>query len=155
MKTRKIKFTIPEYREKKEIFEALGYQELSKKEKGYKVSVIFQIDDKNKNYKEIRELDRLINAKGPNFLPIVGFLICSFILLSVFVIRLAQSVRDGQSFDLVNNALSFLLPAFTFMLLDVIYTYFYFKMNQKIIARGKYTASDVKEMVKKINKINN
>ena len=45
MKKRKIKFSIPEYRYKKEIYEWLGYQELSSVEKGYKTTVTFEIDE--------------------------------------------------------------------------------------------------------------
>ena len=45
MIVKKKKFTIPEYREKKGIYEILGYQEIGYQEKGINCLVTLQIDE--------------------------------------------------------------------------------------------------------------
>lgn len=147
---KKIKFTIPEYREKKEIYEILGYKEIEVKEKGFRVFVTFEIDNKDKHYYEIKKIERMYNIKGPTIFPVVIFIVLSFILLSIFAIRLAQSFRDGVAFDLVANSLYYILPALALQLINVIYTYLYFKINQWLIARGPLSKEDIKLMVEKV-----
>lgn len=150
MKKRKIKFSIPEYREKKEIYEWLGYQELSSVEKGYKTTVTFEIDEKEPHYKELMEVERDLNRAGPPFIPIILFVIGAFILLSAFVLVFMHSIKYGENFDFIANSLSFLIPAFTLLLLDVVYTYFYFKINREILKKGRPTKEEIKEIIDKI-----
>ena len=120
MITKTKKFTIPEYREKKAIYEVLGYKELSYQEKGVNCIVKMQIDEKETNYHELRKLEHEIFPKGPSFAPIILLVVVAFVFISVFVIMLGRSVRDGTSFDLIDNFLGFLLPAFIILFLDVI-----------------------------------
>ena len=133
MKTKKIKLTIPEYRERKDVFLALGYKEVDYKEKDFKAYITLEIDENEPHYNELHQFEKRLYQKGPSFYPILLFVVASFVFLSIFVILFAQ---QKGSFDLVTNALGFLLPAFIFLLLDVIYTYFYFSINKKIIERG-------------------
>ena len=150
MITKRKRFTIPEYREKKEIYELLGYQEVDYKESGVRCHVTFQIDETSKTYHALRKLEKQIFPKGPSFAPILLFLVIAFILLSVFVIALARSFRDGTQFDLVAHALGYILPAFIFLLADVIYTFFYFKINQKILDNYNFSKEFIAEEVEKI-----
>ncbi len=144
---RKIKLTIPQYRERKEIFDAIGYKEVAYVEKRYYAYVTQEIDETMPHYHELRNLEKNIYVKGPTFTPIILLVVVAFALLSVFVILLAE--QKGE-FDLYTNAFSFLLPAFLCMLLDVIYTYFYFTINKRIIDRGFPNKA---EIINSINKI--
>lgn len=130
MITVKKKMTIPEYRERKPLYETLGYKEIDAKEKDYKITVTMEIDETDKHYPELMKLERRIFRKGPPFFPVMIFVVLSFVLLSVFVIILA---RDKASFNLTYNALSYLLPAFTSLALAVVYTILYFSINKRII----------------------
>ena len=150
MVRKKIKITMPQYRERKEIFEALGYKEVSYREKGIYSYVELEIDENEPHYSELMAFERGLYRRGPTFLPIIILVILAFALLSVFVIRLAQS-RGGE-FDLIVNALSFLLPAFTLLLLDVIYTYFYYSVNKKILDRGVPNKQAILESIEEIKK---
>ncbi len=140
MLTKKVKLTIPQYRERREIFEALGYKEVSCIEKGIYAHVKYEIDENQPHYQELRQFERTLFKKGPSFAPIILLVVIAFVLLSIFVILLAQ---QKSNFDLVTNAVSFLLPAFTCLLLDVIYTYFYFTINKRIIERGPQSKQDI------------
>lgn len=150
MVRKKVKITIPQYRERKEIFEALGYKEVSYREKGIYSYVELEIDENEPHYAELMSFERGLYRRGPTFLPIIILVILAFALLSVFVIRLAQA-RGGE-FDLIVNALSFLLPAFTLLLLDVIYTYFYYSVNKKILDRGVPNKQAILESIEEIKK---
>lgn len=150
MITRTRKFTIPEYREKKEIYELLGYREVSSKEKGINVIVKFEIDETRKDYHRLKRLEKQLYPKGPTFLPIILFVIGAFILLSIFVVLFVKSVKDNSDFDFLGNVLSFFIPAFALLLADVIYTFFYFKIHQAIIERGQLTKEQIVDLVKKI-----
>lgn len=140
MISKKVKLTIPQYRERKEIFEALGYKEVSCIEKGIYAHVKYEIDENQPHYQELRQFEKTLFKKGPTFAPIILLVVVAFVFLSVFVILLAQQKSD---FDLVANAVSFLLPAFICLLLDVIYTYFYFTINKRIIERGPQSKADI------------
>ena len=146
-----VRFSIPEYREKKEMYEALGYREVSSKEHGgYKVAVTYEIDETYQHYKEIAKIERSLNVKGPIFLPIILSVIGAFILLSIFVIMIGRSLRDNTPFDLTYNALAYLLPAFLLLFLDVIYTYLYFKINRRLMMIPKPTVEEIKKRVAEI-----
>ena len=145
-----VHFSQPEYREKKEIYDILGYKEVDKKEYGYKVKVTFEVDESHKNYKELAKIEKSINVKGPIFLPIILFVIGAFVLLSVFVIEFAKSLHNGTDFDVVGNALAYLIPAFSLLLMDVIYTYFYFKINHRLMANPKPTLEEIKARLEEI-----
>ena len=148
------KFSIPEYREKKAIYEVLGYKELSYREKGINCVVKMVIDEKETNYHELRKLEREIFPKGPSFIPIILLVVVAFIFISVFVIMLGRSVRDGVSFDLIDNFLEFLLPAFIILFLDVIYTLIYFKIHRRLIEKGSLTKEFIYEKVEEIKSKN-
>ena len=150
MITKTKKFTIPEYREKKAIYEVLGYKELSYQEKGINCIVKMQIDEKETNYHELRKLEHEIFPKGPSFVPIILLVIVAFVFISVFVIMLGRSVRDGTSFDLIDNFLEFLLPAFIILFLDVVYTFIYFKIHRRLIEKGSLTKEFIYEKVEEI-----
>ncbi len=149
MYTRKVKLTIPQYRERKEIYEAFGYKEIKHVEKGFYVHLTLEIDDDAPKYYELRQYEKGLYRRGPIFLPVIILVVFAFVLLSVFVIRLAQSRKDGE-FDLLSNALSLLLPAFAILVLDVIYTYFYYSINKKILERGVPTKAEILEDIEKI-----
>ena len=144
---KKAKLTIPQYRERKEIIEAIGYKEINYIEKGYYAKITLEIDENEPHYQELHELEKKLYAKGPSFAPIIFLVIIAFTLLSVFVILLAE---QKSGFDLVSNALSFLLPAFTCLLADVIYTYFYFTINKRIIDRGVPKKDEILKMIEEI-----
>jgi len=150
MIVKKRKMTIPEYREKKEIYELFGYKEEKYEEKGIYAYVTFSIDENGKHYLELRKLEQQLYRKGPPFFPIILFVACAFILLSLFVIYLAISIKDGTKFALEANAVGYLLPAFLFLSGCVLYTYFYFSINKKILEKGKPTKEQIIEMVNKI-----
>ena len=144
------RFTVPEYREKKEIYELLGFKEVSVKEKGIYAYVKFQIDETSKHYHQLTKLEKQIYPKGPTFLPIILFVFGAFTLLSIFVVLFVKSVHDKTDFDYIGNVLSFFIPSFALLLADVIYTYFYFKIHRSIIERGQLSKEQIIEMVKKI-----
>ena len=143
----KKKLTLPEYRERKEVYELLGYKEISSEEKGYKVIVTYEIDETDKHYSAIRHLEKKLYRKGPSFLPVILFVGIAFLLLSLFVIFMA--VRRDQ-FDLLSNALGFLLPAFASLALAVIYTYLYFNINKRIIEESPYLKANLSSIVNSI-----
>ena len=140
MISKKVKLTIPQYRERKDIFEALGYKEVSCVEKGINAHVRYEIDENQPHYQELRQFEKTLFKKGPSFAPIVLLVVVAFVFLSIFVILLAQ---QKSNFDLVANAFSFLLPAFLCLLLDVVYTYFYFTINRRIIERGPQNKQEI------------
>ena len=153
MTRKKIKFTLPEYREKKDIYELLGYHEVATKEKGYKIYVTFEFDENNPHYKEYKNIVKTyLRAKGPVFFPIILGMFISFILLSCFMIVLGESIRNNTGFDLPSNALYWLLPTGITMIANVVYTIIYFKINQGIMARDKLTLEQISLMVDEINK---
>ena len=154
MITRTKKFSIPEYREKKSIYEVLGYQEVSYEEKGINCFVTLQIDETSKNYHALRRLEHELFPKGPSFIPIVLLVIVAFVLISMFVILLGRSVRDKSDFDLISNFLSFLLPAFIVLFLDVVYTLIYFKIHRRLIEKGSLSKEFIYERVEEIKKEN-
>ena len=145
-----VRFTIPEYREKKEIYQILGYKEIGYRELGTRVFVTFEVDETYKHYKQLAKIERSINVKGPIFLPIILFVFGAFVLLSIFVVLMAASVRDGTKFDLTGNALAFLLPAFMLLFADVVYTYFYFKIHHRLMERGTPSVEEIKFRVDEI-----
>ena len=148
MITKRIKITIPKYRERREIFEALGYKEVGYIEKGINAYVTLTIDENEKHYHELRQFEKKLFRKGPPFTPIILLVSIAFTLLSVFVVLFAQ---QGKEFKLVPNAISFLLPAFLCLFVDVIYTYFYFTINKRIIEEGGYrTKAQILEEIKRI-----
>ena len=143
----KKKLTLPEYRERKEVYELLGYKELSLEEKGYKVIVTYEIDETDKHYSAIRHLEKKLYRKGPSFLPVILFVGIAFLLLSLFVIFMA--VKRDQ-FDLLSNALGFLIPAFVSLALAVVYTYLYFNINKRIIEESPYLKANLPSIVNSI-----
>lgn len=148
MVTIKKKMTLPEYRERKGIYEALGFKEISVEDiSQYKVRVTFEIDETDPCYPEIRKIERKLYRKGPPFSPVVILVAISFILLSIFVVLLA---KEGEKFDLVRYSLGFLLPAFACLALDVVYTFFYFHLNKKIIEEAPLNKEDITSIVNKI-----
>ncbi len=149
MYKKKLKMTIPQYRERKEVYEALGYKEVAYKEKSFYAYVTLENDESDPHNQELKRFERTIYRRGPIFTPIILLVVISFVLLSIFVILLAQQKGD---FDLVSNAVSFLLPAFMCLLLDVIYTYFYFTIHKRLIDQGQ---PDKEHILNKINEIKN
>ena len=147
MITIKKKLTLPEYRERKSVYETLGYKEISVEEKGYHAIVTYEVDETDKHYSAIRHLEKKLYRKGPSFLPVILFVGASFILLSVFVIVMAV---QGDKFDLITNALGFLLPAFIFLALAVVYTYLYFNINKRIIEESPYLKDNLSSIVDSI-----
>ena len=143
----KKKLTLPEYRERKEVYELLGYKEVSLEEKGYKVIVTYEIDETDKHYSAIRHLEKKLYRKGPSFLPVILFVGIAFLLLSLFVIFMAFK---KDAFDLVSNALGFLLPAFVSLALAVVYTYLYFNINKRIIEESPYLKANLSSIVNSI-----
>ena len=144
----KKKMTLPEYRERKEIYEALGYKEVEVKNiSDLKVRVTYEVDETDECYPTIRKLDRRLYRSGPMFFPVIIGVVISFVLLSVFVVLLA---KEGKEFDLVANSLAFLLPAFVVLLLVVIYTFLYFSINKKIIEQAPLNREDITSIVNKI-----
>lgn len=143
----KKKLTLPEYRERKEVYELLGYKEVSLEEKGYKVIVTYEIDETDKHYSAIRHLEKKLYRKGPSFLPVILFVGIAFLLLSLFVIFMAFK---KDAFDLVSNALGFLLPAFVSLAFAVIYTYLYFNINKRIIEESPYLKANLSSIVNSI-----
>ena len=140
--------TLPEYRERKPIYEALGYKEVKVEDvSDYKVRVHYEFDENDPHYAEIRRLDRKLYRKGPMFFPVILLVAIAFALLSVFVVLLA---KEGEKFDLLSNALSYLLPAFIVLAADVIYTFFYFAINKKIIEEAPLNKEDITTIVNKI-----
>jgi len=137
---KKIKLTIPQYRERKEVFAALGYKEISCVEKGIYTHLTMEIDDTEPHYKELRKFEKTLYRKGPTFVPIILLVVGAFILLSIFVILLAQ---QKSNFNLTSNAIAFLLPAFTLLFADVIYTYLYFFFNRRIIEARYKTKEEI------------
>ena len=147
---KRIRLTIPQYREREEIFKALGYRETRYDEKGIHAYVTLVIDENEPHYYELRNYERTLFAKGPSFAPILLLVVVAFALLSTFVILFAQQKGD---FDLVTNALAFLLPAFICLFLDVVYTYFYFTINKKLIDKGGYlTKEQILQQIEDIKK---
>ncbi len=148
MVTLKKKMTLPEYRERKSVYEALCYKEVKVEDVNeYKVLVTFEIDENDPHYPEIRRLERKLYRKGPMFFPVILLLVVSFVLLSVFVVFLA---KEGENFDLTKYAVSLLLPAFLFLALDVVYTFIYFHLNKRIIEEAPLNKEDITSIVNKI-----
>ena len=150
MITIKKKMTLPEYRERKGIYEALGYKEVKVEEiSELKVRVTYEVDETDECYPTIRKLERKLYRKGPPFSPVIVMVVIAFVLLSIFVVLLA---KEGEKFNLVDNALAFLLPAFALLAADVVYTFFYFYINKKIIEEAPLNREDITSIVNKIRK---
>lgn len=149
---RKKKMTIPQYRARKEIFDLFGYKEEKYVEKGQYAYVTFSLDENSKNYFELRMLEKKVFKKGPPFFPIFIFVGTAFVLLSIFAVYLAISVRYKTPFDLGDYSLGFLVPAGSCLLGCVIYTIFYFKINQKIVEKGVPSEEELAKMVHEITK---
>jgi len=137
---KKIKLTIPQYRERKEVYEALGYKEISCIEKGINAHVVYEIDENAPHYLELKEYSKKLYRRGPTFVPIILLVVFAFVLLSVFAILFAE---QKENFDLTSNAVAFLLPAFLFLFIDVIYTYIYFAFNRRIIEAKFKTKEEI------------
>ena len=150
IKKRRIKFTIPEYREKKPSYLKMGYVEVDYHEKGVNAIVDLEIDTTPKRYRELRKLEKYLNKKGPTFWPIILFVAVAFALLTTYTILAARGIRGTGDFDFTANAIAFLIPAGLVLLGDVIYTYFYFKINQRIMERFNPTPEEFDEMAEKI-----
>lgn len=148
MITIKKKMTLPVYRERKEIYEALGYKEVKVEEiSEFKVRVTYEVDETDECYPTIRKLERKLYRKGPPFSPVILMVVGAFVLLSIFVVLF---VKEGEKFDLVSNALAFLLPAFALLAADVVYTFFYFSLNKKIIEEAPLNKEDITSIMNKI-----
>ena len=144
----KRKLTIPEYRERSEVYSLLGYQETFQREHGYKVTVTYQVEGKyEEHYKELLKYEKTIYKKGPSFLPIIFLVVAAFALITIYVVLMADR---GQYFDIVPNALGFLLPAGILLLSDVVYTYFYFTINLKLVKDPRPNKDDIKKKVEEI-----
>ena len=143
----KKKLTLPEYRERQEVYKILGYKEISAVEKGYHIIVTYEVDETDKHYSAIRHLEKKLYRKGPSFLPVILFVGIAFILLSVFVILMAV---QGEQFNLLSNALGFLIPAFASLALAVVYTYLYFNINKRIIEESPYLKANLSSIVDSI-----
>ena len=130
---KKIKLKTPIYSERKEVFEALGYKEVAYIEKNKKACVTLEIDENSPHYHELRKFEKTLYPSGPVFYPILLLVAISFTLLTVFVILFTT---QRQNFDLVTNALSFLIPSGIFLLASMIYSYIYYKLNMRIILKG-------------------
>ncbi len=140
--------TVPEFRERSEVYSALGYRVVSQKEKGYKTKITFKVEDKyEEHFHEIHRFEKSIYRKGPSFLPIIFLVIAAFALITVYVVLMADR---GQYFDIVPSALEFLLPAGILLISDVIYTYFYFSINLKLVKEPKPNIDDIKTRVEQI-----
>lgn len=149
MITVKKKMTIPEYRERKRLYELLGYKELNVETNDYKAFITLEIDETDKHYPELMKVERRIFRKGPPFFPVMIFVALSFVMLSIFVIFLA---RDGEHFDLTSNALSYLLPAFASLACAVGYTILYFSVNKKLIQETPELIKNLDIIVEEIRK---
>ena len=147
MYKKKLKMTIPQYRERKEIYEKLGYRQVYYKESGFYAYVTLQNDESDPHHLELKKFEKTIYRRGPSFAPIILLVVIAFTLLSVFVILFAEQ-RD--TFDLVTNAISFLLPAFFCLLLDVIYTYFYFTIHRRLIEQGQPDKEHILQRIEEI-----
>ena len=143
----KKKLTIPEYRERQEVYKTLGYKEVNVVEKGYHAYVTYEVDETDKHYSAIRHLEKKLYRKGPLFFPVILMVLISFGLLSTFVVLLA---KEGENFDLLSNSLALLLPAFIVLALDVLYTLFYFSMNKKIMEESPLSKEDITSIVNRI-----
>ena len=150
IKRRRIKFTIPEYREKKSAYLKMGYVEMDYHEKGVNAYVDLEINETPKRYRELKKLEVYLNKKGPTFWPILILVSAAFALLVIFTIIAARAIRDGIDFDFTANAIAFIVPAGILLLADTIYTFFYFKINQRIMDRYNPTIEEFDEMVDKI-----
>ena len=143
----KKKLTLPEYRERQDVYKTLGYKEVSVEEKGYHAIVTFEVDETDKHYSAIRHLEKKLYRKGPSFIPVILFVGIAFTLLSIFVILMAV---QGDKFNLLANALGFLIPAFTSLALAVVYTYLYFYINKRIIEESPYLKANLSSIVDSI-----
>ena len=143
----KKKLTLPEYRERKSVYETLGYKEISVEEKGYHAIVTFEVDETDKHYPAIKHLEKKLYRKGPSFFPVILFVGISFVLLSIFVIFMAV---EGERFNLIANALGFLIPAFASLALAVVYTYLYISINKRIVEEAPYLKANLSSIVDSI-----
>ena len=143
----KKKLTLPEYRERKPVYETLGYKEISVEEKGYHAIVTFEVDETDKHYPAIKHLEKKLYRKGPSFFPVILFVGISFVLLSIFVIFMAV---QGDNFNLIANALGFLIPAFISLALAVVYTYLYISINKRIVEEAPYLKANLSSIVDSI-----
>jgi hypothetical protein len=143
----KKKLTLPEYRERKPVYETLGYKEISVEEKGYHAIVTFEVDETDKHYPAIKHLEKKLYRKGPSFFPVILFVGISFVLLSIFVIFMAV---EGEHFNLIANALGFLIPAFVSLALAVVYTYLYISINKRIVEESPYLKANLSSIVDSI-----
>ena len=150
MTRKKIKFEIAEYTEKKELYEACGYQEIAYAENGIHCNVTFEIDNREKHYDELKRLAKTLKRKGPPFYPVFIFVFISFVLLSVFMVLLVKSIHHDIKFETWINVLTFLLPALLSLGLGVLYTILYFRINQRILLEGPVVREDFLKKVEQI-----
>lgn len=68
---KKIKLTIPQYREREDIFKALGYREIRYNEKGIHAYVTMEIEDNSPYYSELREYERTLFAFMSSFFSLL------------------------------------------------------------------------------------
>ena len=97
---------------------------------------------------DIDTLRQLVSMAIPTILR------AGVVVISVFVIMLGESVKDGTKFDLVGNSLSYLLPAFIVLFLDVVYTFIYFKIHRRLIEKGSLSKEFIYEKVEEIKNRN-
>lgn len=149
MKRIVLNLTYPQYRERNEIYEAIGYKQVCYVEKEKKIKVTYEVDDTDPHYRELRRYVRKLYSKGPSFYPIILMVIVTFVFLSIFVVFL---IRDKKEFDLLTNALAYLLPAGFFLLLNVLYTFYYYNRMKRIILSRP---TDKQMILIQINEIKN
>ena len=152
MYRKKIKFEIAEYIEKKELYEACDFREVSYKEKGIHCYVTFEIDNHAPHHEELKSMAKSLKRKGPSFYPVFIFVFLSFVLLSTFVVLLVKSQHQEFEFDFWTNVLSFLFPAVFCLMITVIYTIAYFKINERYILEGPIVRETFLEKVEAIKK---
>ena len=102
MITIKKKLTLPEYRERKEIYETLGYKEVRVEEiSDLKVRVTYEVDNDDPCYPTIRRLERKLYRQGPPFWPVILLVFIAFGLLSTFVVLLAKQQQRILKWNLL------------------------------------------------------
>lgn len=127
-----------------EIYEALGYQILSKEDKGSFYRVYLSIEE-NEKLPKIQSLEKGIILKKLPFAPIGITCITAIVLITIFVLLLFL----GNNFDLLTNVFIFVVPSGVLLLFAMFYTHFYFQRNQKILENKKYSISEYKNIIQK------
>ena len=147
MKRKVMNMSYPKYRERNDIYLAAGYKKISSVEKETKVKVVYEIDDKDPHYRDLKRYLRNLYSKGPSFYPIFILALIVFVFLSVYAILL---VRDKKDFDVLQNVLNYILPASLFLGLDVLYIIFYYYRNKSIILSRPTSREDIFKEIEKI-----